>query len=115
MANLKQLFEINDFTLFDEEIEVTVERGQREKTISVPRARFEKWMQNTDRLDYCNDYADCQGEHVQQTGTFSIEGYWSDINIEKKVDLYEFIVLKIMDVRQIFDIETPLKQILANA
>ena len=115
MSKNNKLFEITDFTLFESEIEVTVERGECEKTISVPRGRFEKWLQNTDRLDYCSDYADCQGEHVQQTGTYSIEGYWSDINIEKKVDLYEFIILKMMDVRKIFDIETPLKQILAHA
>lgn len=114
MANLKQLFEITDFTLFDEEIEVTIERGEREKTISVPRARFEKWLQNTDRIDYCKDYCEA-GEHVQQTGTFTIENYWGDINIEKKTDLYEFIVLKMMDVRKTFDIETPLKSILAHA
>jgi hypothetical protein len=72
-------------------------------------------MQNDDRLDYCNDYADYAGEHQQETGTISIEDYWDDINIEKHRDLYEFIVLKMMDSRKIFDVETSLKSILKTA
>lgn len=116
-ANVK-LFEIIDFNLFDEEIEVIAVKGEREKTISVPRARFEKWLQNDGRLNYCIDSVDHTGEHVQDLGTISIEDYWSDINIEKKRDLYEFIVLKMMDSRKIFDIQTSLQSILktfANA
>ncbi len=112
MSKNTNLFEIEDFNLFDEEIEVIAVKDEREKTISVPRSMFEKWLQNTDRLDYCNDFADYAGEHQQQTGTISIEDYWADINIEKKVDLYEFIILKMMDSRKIFDIQTPLKSIL---
>lgn len=115
MANLKQLFEIEDFNLFDEEIEVIASKGEQEKTISVPRGRFEKWLVNTDRLEYCTDSVDHTGEHVQDLGTISVEDYWDDINIEKKRDLYEFIILKMMDSRKIFDVQISLKSILKTA
>jgi hypothetical protein len=55
---------------------------------------------------------------VQDLGTISVEDYWDNINISKTRDLYEFIVLKMMDSRKIFDVETSLKSILktfANA
>jgi hypothetical protein len=112
MSKNTNLFEIEDFNLFDEEIEVIAIKGEQEKTISVPRGRFEKWLQNDDRLEYCIDSVDHTGEHVQNLGTISVEDYWSDINISKTRDLYEFIVLKMMDSRKIFDIQTPLKSIL---
>lgn len=108
-----KLFEIEEYNLFDDEIEVTITRGEQEKTISVPRERFERWLENNGRLDYCRDWADYSGEHQQDTGTMTIEDYWDwSTYREIKSDLYDFIVTKMMDVRKVFDVQTPLKNIL---
>lgn len=114
MANLRKLFEIDDYDLQEEKIKVTIAKGDQFKNVSFSRARFERWMLKTGRLDYCNDRANCFGEHIQETGTLDIEDYWYDINIDKKKDLYEYIILKVADPDKIFDIKKPLSNILGG-
>lgn len=114
MSKVKQLFEIDDFNLWDKEIEVFLIQGEKEKEKSISRAKFEKWLEDSGRLDYCNDAVDHEGEHVQVTGTIDIENYWDDILLDKRQHLYDYILLNI-DPEKIFDIESPLKRILEDA
>ena len=115
MSKVKQLFEIDDFNLWDKEIEVFLIQGEKEKEVSISRAKFEKWLKDSGRLDYCNDSADYAGEHQQETGSISLDNYWNDIMIDKRKDLYDYIILNMVDNRIIFDIESPIKRILENA
>lgn len=113
MRKVTKIFEIDEYELFDEEINVTVTNGHQEKEIPVPRERFEKWLKYDDRLEWIRDSVDHLGEHVQQTGTVPAEMYWEDFHSYRiKSDLYDFIVLKMADHRTIFDIEKPIKEIL---
>jgi len=115
MANLRQLFEIDDYNVWEKEIECFLVNNTQEKEINIPREKFEQWLEDSDRLDYCHDSVDYKGDHIQETGTISIDHYWDNIFIDKKPDLYDYILLKIVDAKKIFDIESPLKRILENA
>lgn len=109
---MERIFEITDFTIEDETIEVEIKKGDQEKIVSVPRQRFEKWLKVDDRLNWEDNYSDYGGCHVQQLGTYSIDEYWellSNSDIEK--DLYDFIITKMSDARKIFD--TTLNNILS--
>lgn len=115
MSKVKQLFEIDEYTLWDKEIEVFLMNDTQEKEINIPREKFEQWLEDSGRLNYCNDSVNYAGDHIQETGTISIDHYWDNIFIDKKPDLYDYILLKVVDAKKIFDIESPLKRILENA
>lgn len=95
MTKVNQLFEIDNHELFDDKIEVIIINNNIEKTVNVPRVKFENWLKSTDRLEWCDDRCDHMGEHEQEVGAFTIGRYYETGYI--KQDLYEFIVLKMMD------------------
>ena len=115
MNKSTKLFEIDDFNLWDDEIEVFMKRGDTEREKSIPRARFERWLSESGRLDWEDNKSDHTGEHVQETGTMTIDEYWSDCHFEQKCfDLYDYLVLH-MDARKVFDVESSIFRILATA
>jgi len=111
-ANLKKLFQIGEFNLFDDEIEVFLLKDGEEKTLFISREKFEKWLKEDSRLDWTFDCADTLGEHYQETGTMPVESYYEAFTIEEvKTDLYDYIIKK-MDCKKFF--EAPLNHILEN-
>ncbi len=111
MCKLKQLFEIEDFELWETEIEVFTASG---KDYLISREQFENWLRWDDRLNWEYNYSDCAGEHVQELGVMSLTEYWAQDSDTIKSDLYDFIVVKIIGEKA-FDIKPALESILENA
>src|SRR5690242_12814304 len=101
MANLQQLFEIDNFTLYDKFIEVELSNYEFDKIINIPRAKFECWLKHEGRLEWTMDYSDHTGEHIQKTGIMDIDEYW-DCNTNIETDLYDYIIEKMIDSVKIF-------------
>lgn len=115
MSKVQKLFEIEDFNLWEDEIEVFLTKGEVQREKNIPRAKFENWLKDSGRLDWEDNYSDHTGEHVQETGSMTIDQYWDDCHFEQKCfDLYEYLILH-MDVRKVFDVESPIFRILATA
>ena len=113
MSKNKKLFEIDDYNLFETEIEVFLKKDGEEKTIFIHRPDFEQWLKDDSRLDWIMDSCDYSGEHVQHQYSIPIEEYFQESCIEDiKSDMYDYIVKK-TDCKKFF--ETPLNQILENA
>jgi hypothetical protein len=94
MAKIK-LFEIDDYNLFETEIEVFLKKDGKEKTIFIHRPDFEQWLKDDSRLDWIMDSCDYAGEHVQQQYSIPIEDYFQESCIEEvKTDLSDFIKAK---------------------
>jgi len=111
-AKLQNLFQIDEYNVCDDEIEVFLLKGGEEKTIFISREKFEKWLKEDNRLDWVFDCADTMGEHYQETGTMPVESYYEACTIDEvKSDLYDYIIKK-MDCKKFF--EAPLNHILEN-
>ncbi len=85
-------FEIEDYTLTDENIEIILLLdGSISKDLTIKRWDFERWLKDNQKLDYCNDYADARSfcGHGQDTGVLSLEEYWQNGKYIS-TDLYEY-------------------------
>lgn len=100
--NRTQLFEIAEYNLFEDEIEIFISRCGNEKHYMVPRVEFENWLRDTDRLDWVRDEM-TNGEYTQSAGTIPATKFWEQTPAYIKEALYEFILLKRMDTVKVFD------------
>ena len=95
MCSKDKQFQIDEYNEYDSEIEVFTLKNGEEKTLFIDREKFEKWLEKDGRLEWIYDYADCQGEAVQETGILPIEDYFSENSTYKiKEDLYDYIIEK---------------------
>ena len=98
-----KLFEIEDYNISEEEIEVIAFKNNEEKNYTIDRQKFENWLRFNDKLDYCLDWADYAGEHQQETGQMSLDEYWESSRECIKEDLYDYIIIKI-EGEKVFDV-----------
>ena len=104
-AKLQNLFHIDEYNVYDDEIEVFLLKDGQEKTIFISREKFEKWLKEDNRLDWVFDCADTMGEHYQETGTMPVESYYEACTIDEvKTDLYDYIIKK-MDCKKFFELD----------
>lgn len=79
-----------DYSLNETFIEVV----RDDKYFLIPRSKFEQWLIKNHRLDYCHDYNDPSqfDGHGQQTGTYTLDQYWKDLDDSYiKEDILMFI------------------------
>lgn len=112
-TKVKQLFEIDDYTLEENIIVVDILKNGREKEIKINRNIYQSWLQDSGRLEWVFDTGNYRGEHIQEIGTLAMDDYWQDIMVDKNNDLYDFIVLK-MVAEDAFNIKQPLSNILGT-
>lgn len=103
MNKITKLFEIEDYNISDEEIEVTTFKNDVEKNYTIDRQKFEKWLRHNDKLDYCFDWSDYAGEHQQEVGQMSLDEYWESGREYIYQDLYDYIIIKI-EGEKFFDV-----------
>lgn len=103
MNKTTKLFEIEDYNISDEEIEVTTFKNGEEKNYIIDRQKFERWLRHNDKLDYCFDWSDYRGDHQQDTGQMSLEEYWESSRKCICEDIYDYIIVKI-EGEQVFDV-----------
>lgn len=113
MTKVNQLFEVDEYLVEPDTILVNIFKDGKSRIVKIPREDFEKWLQDSGRLDWCEDRADYRGEHIQATGTLTIEEYWSEYDETKFPDLYDWLVLNRMG-ENAFDIQKPLSNILGG-
>jgi guanylate kinase len=95
MSSKDKQFEIDEYNVFDSEIEVFTLNHGDEKTLFINREKFEKWLEKDGRLEWVYEYADYSGEAVQETGILPIEDYFVENSSYKiKEDLYDYITEK---------------------
>lgn len=101
---MKKLFEIEQYYRTGKLVFVTCDfpRMQDYKEVVLNRSDFEKWLDISDRLEWCSDTSDYNGEHVQKTGKFTPYLYWEYCDRSRvDQDLHDFIV--ITKAESIFD------------
>lgn len=113
MQNNNKLFKIVNYTLEENQIVVDIDRHGKEEEIKIPRRPYEQWLEDSSRLEWVNDWSNHEGMHMQQTGTFELDMYWHDSFIDKKNDLYDWLILKKVS-EGVFKIEQPLSNILGG-
>lgn len=101
-TKLNKLFQIDEYNLFDDEIEIFTISKNEEKHYMIPRIEFEDWLRDTDRLDWVRDEM-TNGEYVQSSGTIPAQQFWEQTQTFIKETLYEFILLKRMDSAKMLD------------
>lgn len=84
----KRGMQIDDFSTDAYLIKVQYNQPPMETdaTIEVCRACFEQWLEDSGRLEWCNDTSDEAGEHLQSVGTLPVEEYWQHAEYETKTD-----------------------------
>jgi len=109
-ANLNKLFYIDEYNVYDDEIEIFLLKDIDEKTIFIDREKFLKWLDDEDRLKWVDDYV-CNGEHQQKTGEVPPELYFEQTSYSQvENDLYDYIMA---NYKKYF--QTPLDQIFQHA
>lgn len=86
-------FKIESFTrITGINIKVFVTHENVGLTVTIPEDKYNIWLRTTGKLDWCMDYADHQGEHVQKEGVMTIDEYWNTTHVEIiQYELYEYI------------------------
>lgn len=102
-----KLFDIKDYNVWENDIEIFSDK----KDWIISRSGFENWLRFSDRLNWEMNISDHNGNHVQETGVMSIEEYWSLDQNSIKTDLYDYVVIKVLDVK-VFDVFQSLGNIL---
>jgi hypothetical protein len=59
----------------------------------IPLTDFTKWLKRTDRLGWSEDYSDYSGEHLQETGEYSLDQYWEMGTRFIHHDISDFIMI----------------------
>lgn len=88
----QQHFTIESYDTKDGEVIVMTEKYSIAITVTIPQDKFEWWLRLEDKLEWCIDTADHQGEHQQFFGTMSLEEYWATDERYIKEDLYKYII-----------------------
>lgn len=100
----KNLFEIIDFVLKDDNIIVQIEKNNFvENSIVIPVDKFKKYLDRHDKLYFeANDMS--TGQLITRAYILSFENYWYDMEREcKEQDLYDFISTTYIDYEKQFD------------
>lgn len=108
MQSTKNLFEIESYSLDESEIIVYPDHGE---PVTFSKTKFENWLLFTDRLNWEMNFSDNGGDHIQQVGTLSLSEYWEMLPASINADLYDYIILKVMNEAEIFKIQEPLQNI----
>ncbi len=58
------------------------------KETHVKREDFQVWADDNDLRDYCNDYSEYTGEHLQETGTMDWSDYYDCAGFKKDLEKY---------------------------
>ena len=110
-AKLQKLFHIDEYNVYDSEIEIFLLKDGDEKTIFIDREKFLKWLDDEDRLKWIYDYTDSAGEHQQKTGEVPPELYFEETPFfQVESDLHDYIMA---NYKKYF--QTPLDQIFQHA
>jgi len=93
--NMKDI-KVIDFEMDDLTIATTITLNGVVVNFNILRKKYEKWLKDSDMLGWELNYSDYTGEHIQHTGTYTIEEYWKVLrdNIIKE-DLKNYIMHKI--------------------
>jgi hypothetical protein len=112
----KNLFEIIDFVLKDDNIIVQIEKNNFvENSIVIPVDEFKKYLDRHDKLYFeANDMS--TGQLLTRAYTLTFQNYWDEMEREyKQEDLYDFISCTCIDfTKSLNRIETNLKSILTQ-
>lgn len=102
-----KLFNIEEYVLTPKLINCILED---EREIVINREDFEKWLEDSDRLEFTSVMPDHTGEPKETTTTMSISAYWGEWHAYN--DLYDYIIVKKMV--DPFDIQDSLNSILSD-
>jgi hypothetical protein len=84
-------FTIQEYNRFNGEILAETVDGRQ---WAIQENDFEKYLQRNGLLDWELDYADHEGEHIQQTGQMDIEEYFGQDERYIKLDLQTYLESK---------------------
>ena len=95
-------------------VQVSFPDDREGKEIKIGRDNFERWLDNTDRLEWVCDTSDWSGEHQQKTGKAKPYEYWEKFSFDQiSQDLYDYILIK--NAGDVFgDIQAALEGILSD-
>lgn len=91
MAKIPQLFEIENYDVRNNHIEVFTVKHMTCIPVRIPLDTYTAFLLRTDKRQFELNYSDHQGEHVQRCGTMTMEEYWNQNDSYIKSDLYEYI------------------------
>lgn len=94
---MNRLFNIIEYNIDSNVLTVELDTPNR---CHIPLDRFESWLKKSDRLQWVNDYSDASGEHCQETGEYSLEQYWELPSALIKNDIYDFIVIHFVSIKE---------------
>jgi hypothetical protein len=104
---MTKLFKIEEYDLTAKFITVTTED---EQVIEIEREKFEKWLEDSGRLEYTFTMPDHTGEPKEVEGIMSVNSYWGEWDADN--DLYDYIILH--NMVDPFAINEPLNNILSD-
>ena len=104
---MKKLFEIEEYVLTPKLITCTLENEQE---VVIDREVFERWLEDSGRLEYCFEAPDHTGELTTHDGIMSLNAYWQEWDAYG--DLYDYMIIG--NVVDPFDIQDSLKNILSD-
>ena len=100
----KNLFEIIDFVLKDDNIIVQIEKNNHtENSIVIPVDKFKAYLDRHEKLYFeANDMS--TGQLLTRAYTLTFNNYWEEMEREyKQEDLYDFICSTYIDVTKAID------------
>ena len=104
---MTKLFTIAEYDLTSKSITVTTED---EQIIEIEREKFEKWLEDSGRLEYSFVMPDHTGEPKECEGIMSLDSYWGEWSADN--DLYDFIIIH--NMVDPFDVNDSLNNILSD-
>lgn len=93
---MKKLFKITDFSVEHDDNEI-IATLDTQHVCHIPLNKFERWLKQTDRLEWVHEYSDNTGDHIQETGRYTMDQYWGMSRAYLKYDIYEFIGIHFID------------------
>lgn len=92
--NTQPLFEIEEVRKNPRQIIVYIlHKDGEQSTVKVFRNEFEKWLEDSDRLNWENNDREYRGEHIQQGGKIPIWVYWEEYQTYHAKDMYDFLLV----------------------
>jgi hypothetical protein len=84
-------FTIQEYNRFNGEVLAETVDGRQ---WPIQEADFEKYLERNGLLDWELDYADYEGEHIQQTGKMDLDDYFEQDERYIKLDLQTYLESK---------------------